>query len=49
MSQQKLADELGVDRSSIAKYETGRAAPIAANIKKMCSILNTTFDELFSD
>lgn len=49
ISQQQLADELGVCRSSVAKYETGISMPHAKNINKLCRILNITYDELFDD
>ena len=49
MTQQQLADELGLGRSAIAKYETSDTLPKPRNIMKICEIFNLTFDELFSD
>lgn len=46
---QQLADELGLSRSAIAKYETSDVLPKTKNIKRICEIFNLTFDELFSD
>ena len=48
-SQQQIADALGVNRSTIAKYETGISMPYAKNINKLCEILNVSYDELFND
>ena len=49
MTQQQLADELGLGRPAIAKYETSDTLPKPRNIMKICKIFNLTFDELFSD
>ncbi len=49
ITQQQLADELGLSRSAIAKYETSDVLPKTKNIKRICEIFNLTFDELFSD
>ena len=49
MTQQQLADELGLGRPAIAKYETSDTLPKPRNIMKICEIFNLTFDELFSD
>lgn len=47
LTQQEIADELGIDRSAIAHYEKGTSLPHAGNIDKLCEILNMTYDELF--
>ncbi len=49
ITQQQLAEELGLSRSAIAKYETSDVLPKTKNIKRICEIFNLTFDELFSD
>lgn len=49
MTQQQLADKLGLGRPAIAKYETSDTLPKPRNIMKICEIFNLTFDELFSD
>ena len=49
ITQQQLADELGLSRSAIAKYETSDVLPKTKNIKRICENFNLTFDELFSD
>lgn len=48
LTQQQLADLLGLDRSAIAHYEKGSTMPHARNIQKLCDILELTFDELFN-
>ena len=47
VTQEQLAAELDVDRSLIAKYESAAAMPNAANIPKICRLLNLTAEELF--
>ena len=48
LTQQQLANLLGLDRSAIAHYEKGSAMPHARNIQKLCDTLELTFDELFN-
>ena len=47
LTQQQIADELGLDRTTIAKYESGNSTPNFNNIPKICEKLNLTLDELF--
>ena len=47
MTQQELADLMNINRSTIAKYETTGSYPLAANIFKLCEILEIPFDDLF--
>ena len=49
LTQQQLADLLGLDRSAIAHYEKGSAMPHARNIQRVCNISEITFDELFKE
>lgn len=49
ITQQQLAEELGLSRSAIAKYGTNDVLPKTKNIKRICEIFNLTFDELFFD
>ncbi|MBP9988884.1 MAG: helix-turn-helix transcriptional regulator [Ruminococcus sp.] len=46
LSQQKVADALGLDRSAIAHYEKGDATPNIKNIPEICELLNISFEEL---
>ena len=42
MTQQEIADVLGVDRTAYTFYETGKTQPSAANIVKLSRIFNVT-------
>ena len=47
LSQQQVADAIGLDRTAVAHYEMGDSMPNARNIQKICGLFNITFDELF--
>lgn len=49
MKQEDLAKELGVDRSSVAKWETGKAMPRAKMLRKIAKVLNCTLDDLLME
>lgn len=46
LTQQKLADELGVQRNTIAMYEMGRTSPSDAIIRSICREFNVNEDWL---
>ena len=46
LSQQQIADELGLDRTAIAHYEMGDSMPNARNLNKICELLNISVIEL---
>ena len=46
LSQEELARLLGVDRSSVAKWETGTNYPRAEKLLAMARIFGCTIDEL---
>ena len=46
MTQEGLACQIGVDRSSVAKWETGVAFPKTSILVKIADILGCTVDEL---
>ena len=48
-TQDDLAVELGIDRSTVAKWETGKAYPRASLLPKIAEILGCTVDELLTD
>lgn len=48
ITQQKLSEKLGIDRSTIAKWESGDAMPRADKLPELAKILNCTIDELFT-
>lgn len=46
LTQQEVADRLGVDKSTYCGYETGKRQPDVAKIKKLAAILRTSGDAL---
>lgn len=46
MLQEDVASALGVDRSSVAKWETGKAVPRATMLIKLADLFHCTVDEL---
>lgn len=46
MTQRRLAILSGVDRVSIARYETGRVSPNIRNLSKLADALGVPVDEL---
>ena len=46
LTQQQVADALGLDRSAIAHYEMGDSTPTFKNLSKLCEILNTDLSEI---
>ena len=46
LSQQELATKLGIDRSTVAKWETGAHSPRINKMKKLAKILNCSLEEL---
>lgn len=49
MRQQELADSLHVDRSTVAKWETGAAFPTARKLPQLASALGCTVDDLINN
>lgn len=47
LTQEQLALKLNVDRSTIAKWETGEAMPRADKLPELARILECTIDDLF--
>ena len=48
MTQRELAEMLGVERSSIAKWESGSAYPRAAQLPALAKALSCSIDELYN-
>lgn len=46
MTQQQLADRLGVSQQTLAHYEVGRVGVAAAMLPKLAKLLDLSFDEL---
>lgn len=49
MTQATLAEAAGVNRITIAKYETGRINPTLESAHKIASALGCTVDDLLKD
>lgn len=47
ITQDQLAEKLGVDRSTVAKWELGKSYPRTSLLPKISEILGCTVDELF--
>ena len=48
MTQQELAEKIGVSSKSISRWENGRTLPDYSIIKGLCKNLNISINELFS-
>lgn len=46
-TQMEVAERIGVDRSAIAKWETGACMPRLTNLFKLAALYGCTVDELF--
>ena len=49
MSQEQLAELLGVSRQAVSKWESGNSMPDMEKIMQLCKILNCSLDELVDD
>ncbi len=49
LSQEELADKLGVSRSAIAKWETNKGLPDILNMKQISAVLNISIDYLLDE
>lgn len=49
MTQAELAGQLGVNPSSVAKWETEKAYPRSDMLPKIAQLLGCTIDELYAD
>ena len=48
LSQEELARRLGIDRSSVAKWESGCNTPRLAHLLELAKIFRCSLDELIS-
>ena len=48
LTQQQLSENLNVDRSTIAKWETGEAMPRADKLPELAKIFGCSIDDLYS-
>lgn len=49
MSQEKLAEEMGVSRQAVAKWESGQSAPSTEKLYRLAEIFGTTVDFVLGD
>lgn len=49
MTQREFAAALGVDRTTVAKWETGAALPRADMLPKIAKLLGCTISDLFEE
>ena len=48
LSQEQLAEKLGVSRQSVSKWENGEAYPEMDKVLQICKMLNLNIDELLN-
>lgn len=48
ITQKQLADTMGVERSTVAKWETGAAMPSGTKLRKLAAVLGCSVDDLLS-
>ena len=48
LSQEKVAEFVGVSRQAVTKWETGQSAPSTENLFKLAEIFGTTVDILLA-
>lgn len=49
LSQEQLADRLGVSRQAVSKWESGSSIPDMSKILELCKILNCNLEDLVDD
>ena len=49
MTQDDIAEALGVSRSTVAMWETGKALPRADKLIELAKLFNCTIDDLLKD
>ena len=49
LSQEQLAERLGVSRQAVSKWETGEATPELSKLAALCSVLNVSADWFLND
>lgn len=49
MSQEQIADKLGISRQAVSKWESGLSIPDMEKMMQLCKILNCNLDELVDD
>ncbi len=47
LTQEEVAQYIGVERSAVAHYENGTTLPHAGNLQKICEILQIPIEKIF--
>ena len=47
LTQEELAEKVGVSKSAIAKWETNRGLPDRDNLKRLSDVINVPLDEFY--
>ena len=47
LSQQKVANEMGISKSTLISWEKGRTSPDVLQTKKLCKIYGMSIDDIF--
>ena len=48
LTQEQLAEKLGVTDRSVSRWENGKSMPDLSILKSLCEVLNIKLEELFS-
>lgn len=49
MTQQELAEKLGIERATVTKWELGYTAPRVAKLPELARVLHCTVDDLLKE
>lgn len=49
LTQQELAQRMGVSQANVSQWETGAAFPTADKLPELAKVLGCTIDELFKE
>lgn len=48
LTQNEIAEKIGVDRTAVVKWETGVAFPTSAKLPKLAEVLGCSISDLFA-
>ena len=48
LTQDQIAEHMGVDQAAVHRWEIGKAMPRAAKLPELAALLHCTIDELYS-
>lgn len=49
LTQEKVAQHLGIRQSAVAQWESGKSTPTLKNVKKLATLFHCSVDDLLSD